>query len=84
MLANYYNDIHEVTKIHAKVCHHIEGEKPTKYFTHIAKIKQLRTIINELSTPNGQPLTTIEVIIEETLVFSSKLYDQKHMPSPSL
>ena len=42
MLAKYYTDIYEATKIQAGYQNHLKGEQPTKYFTRLAQVKDLK------------------------------------------
>jgi hypothetical protein len=78
MLADYYNDIHEATKVKAGAKHALHGEKPTAYFSSLVKARAQKSLITEIDPGNNSAiLTNIDDILHEATNFYSTLYQAK-------
>lgn len=80
LLADYYDDICEAARVKAGLKHHVDGEKPSKYFSALLKQRSSSSTITSLScSRNGfdVSLTEIEDILEEASSFYAFLYSVK-------
>ena len=54
-----------------------EGEKNTKFFCNLEKLRNSKKIINRLTKESGEVLTNQQEILEEQTAFYKKLYSQQ-------
>jgi hypothetical protein len=80
LLAEYYEDIYEAARVKSGLRHKVEGERPTKYFSALAKKRAEKSALTSLVVDRNSDkvtLSTIEEILEEASDFYATLYSDK-------
>jgi hypothetical protein len=80
LLADYYDDICEAARVKAGLKHHVDGERPSKYFLALLKQRASSSVITSLNcSRNGVSVSLTEIgdILEEASSFYATLYSEK-------
>jgi hypothetical protein len=78
LLADYYDDICEAARVKSGLKYHLQGEKPTKYFSSLMKQRSEKSTITSLiSHQTKTEVSFIEAILKEVSTFYASLYSSK-------
>jgi hypothetical protein len=76
-LADYNSDKHEFAMLRAGTKHHVDGERPTTYFSSLLKSRSQISAITEVESADGFLVTDTSDLLKVASGFYTSLYSKK-------